>query len=71
MDKFKVTVGFVIKAKDRQVAWQKARQICEDHLRDLANVEAVSMKPIPDPDEWIAINEPIKSRPISSHNLLW
>jgi len=62
MDKFNVKVEFVIKAKDRQIAWQKARQICEDHLRDLATVTAVSTKPLPDPQEWIAINEPIRSK---------
>lgn len=63
MDKFNVKVEFVVKAKDRQVAWEKARQICFKHLRDLATVTAVSTKPLPDPQEWIAINEPIKSQP--------
>lgn len=73
MDKFNVTVEFVIKAKDRHEAWQKAREVCEKHLRDLATVTAVSTKPLPDPQEWIAINEPIKSRPteISARNLIW
>lgn len=59
MDKFLVTVEFAIKAGDRQKAWQKARQICEEHLRDLATVRAVT-QPLPDPDEWIAVNEPIR-----------
>jgi len=73
MDKYQVTVQFVIKAKDRQEAWQKARLVCENHLRDLATVTAVSTKPLPDPQEWIAINEPVKSRPveISAHHLIW
>ena len=62
MDKFNVKIEFVIKAKDRQVAWQKARQICEDHLRDLATVTAVSLNPLPNPGEWIAVNEPIRTK---------
>lgn len=62
MDKFNVKVEFAIKARDRQEAWQKARQICEDHLRDLATVTAVSINPLPDPEQWIAINEPIKTK---------
>jgi len=63
MDKFKVTIEFVVKAEDRHKAWQKAQAVCENHLRDLANVRAVT-QPLPDPEEWIAINEPIRKDPL-------
>ncbi len=61
MNKYKVTVTFVIKAGDRQKAWQESWEICRKHLRDLASVEAITTLPLPDPQEWIAINEPIKA----------
>lgn len=60
MDKFDVKVEFTIKAKDRRDAWQKARQICQEHLRDLATVTAVSTKPLLNPEDYIAVNEPIR-----------
>ncbi len=59
MDKFNVTVEFTIKAETRHIAWQKAQEVCQKHLRDLANVRSVSQA-LPDPGDWIAINEPIK-----------
>ena len=62
MCKFLVTVEFVIKAEDRHKAWQEARKVCERHLRDLASVRAVSMEPLPDPKQWISVNEPIKAQ---------
>lgn len=73
MKKWNVKVEFTIQAEDRKVAWELSREICRRHLRDLAQVMAVSTNPLPDPDEWIAINEPIKGRPveISAHQLIW
>lgn len=61
MDKFKVTVEFTIKADGRIKAWQKAEDLCRKHLRDLATVTAVT-QPLLDPQEWLAVNEPIRSR---------
>jgi len=62
MNKYQVKVEFVIKASSREEAWEEARRICQKHLRDLANVMAVSMNPLPDPQEWIAVNESIKAQ---------
>ena len=59
MNKFDATVKFVIKAETRSEAWQKAEDICRNHLRDLATVISVSQS-LPDPQNWIAINESIK-----------
>jgi len=62
MNKYQVTVEFVIKAEARDEAWQKARAYIEANLRhDLATVTAVS-QPLPNPQEWIAINEPIRKQ---------
>lgn len=62
MDKYNVHISFVLQAPDRKIAWTMARVICETKLRNLAIVNSVSTKPLPNPDEWIAINEPIKAR---------
>ena len=63
MNKYLVTVEFVIKAQDRSEAWKKSREVCRNHLRDLASVREITNLPLPDPQEWIAINEPIKATP--------
>ena len=61
MEKYLMTVEFAIKAKDRREAWEVAREVCRKHLRDLATVRSAHL--LPDPDEWIGINEPIKATP--------
>ncbi len=62
MKKWDVTVKFTIQAETRPEAWDIARGICEKKLRDLAYVQSVGVDPLPDPDDWIAVNEPIKAR---------
>ena len=63
MKKFEVTIQFVVEAPDRHIAWLYSQDVCQRHLRDLATVKAVSIDPLPNPQEWIAINEPIKTTP--------
>ena len=64
MKKWNVKIEFTIQADDRMKAWELSREICYKHLRDLATVTAVSSNPLPDPEEWIAVNEPIKAQPV-------
>ena len=63
MKKFTVIIQFVVEASERHVAWLYAQDICQKHLRDLATVHSISIDPLPDPDKWIAINEPIEATP--------
>ena len=60
MKKWDVTVKFTIQSETRKEAWDIGKRICEEKLRDLAYVHSVSMEPLPDPEEWIAVNEPIR-----------
>ena len=62
MKKFTVTIQFVVEAPERYEAWLYARGICQKHLRDLATVHSVSDE-LPNPNLWIAINEPIEATP--------
>ena len=62
MKKWDVEIRTIVQAPTREKAWDIARELCERHLRDLANVWSVSMEPLPDPDDWIAVNEPIKAK---------
>lgn len=64
MKKWNVKIEFTIQAEDRTKAWTISRELCDKNLRGLAQVMAVSSNPLPDPDEWIAINEPIKGTSI-------
>ncbi len=61
MAKFEAMIKVVIKAETRHEAWEIGAAICRKHLRDVATVWAVSQS-LPDPDDWIAINEPIKAK---------
>jgi Trm5-related predicted tRNA methylase len=56
MDKYEVNVVFVVQAPDRSAAWRISREICEEKLKGLATVHAVT-EALKDPEEWVAINE--------------
>ncbi len=58
MKKWNVEVTFTIQAETRTKAWELSREVCRKHLRDLANVESVTLHPVS--DDWIAVNEPIR-----------
>jgi len=57
MNKWKVELESIVEAETRVEAWKIARQIFEQKLDYIAQVHAVSTKPVPKPAEWIAINE--------------
>ena len=59
MAKWMVSFEAVVETKDRAGAWKSAQQLCKDKHDELMAVRAVSLKPLIDPDEWIAINNPI------------
>jgi len=59
MNKYEVHISFVVRAKTRPEAYGIVGDLINRHMRDLATVDRVSQKPLPDPEEWIAINEPI------------
>ena len=60
MQKFTVTIQFVIEAQDRHIAGTYAQDLCQKRLRDLATVAAASINPISNPDEWVVITAEIK-----------
>ena len=60
MKKWNVRVAFTIQAETRHEAWELSKDICRNHLRDLAIVESVTTNPVD--DDWIAVNEPIKAQ---------
>ncbi len=62
MKKWIVKADFVIQADTRGEAWRKAAELMERHFRGLISIRAVSLDPLSDPQEWIAINEPIKAQ---------
>lgn len=57
MAKWKVHLESVVEAKTRAEAWRVSRQIFEQTLDYIAQVQAVSLEPVLKPTEWIAINE--------------
>ena len=61
MKKWNVIIQFTIQADSRGQAWVLAESLCRTKLRDLANVERVSLDPLTEEDakQTIAINEPI------------
>ena len=63
MNKYEVHISFVVCAETRPEAYGVVGNIIHRYMRGFASVEKVSQKPLPDPEKWIAINEPIKSRP--------
>ena len=62
MKKWQVTIETTIQAEERSEAWRIAAALMEKHLRGLATVMSVSREPVADPQGWIAINEPIRSK---------
>ena len=62
MKKWTVKADFVIQADTRGETWVKASELMERHFRGLISIRAVSLEPLSDPQDWIAINEPIKAR---------
>lgn len=62
MKKWTVKAEFVIQADSRGEAWIKASEIMERHFRSLISIMAVSLNPLSDPQEWIALNEPIRAK---------
>ena len=62
MKKWRATIEVTIQAETRKEVWATGRDLIEKHLRGLATVTSVALAPVPDPDDWIAINEPIKGR---------
>jgi len=62
MKKWSVTVNFAIQAETRHDAWTAAQELCDNKLRGLATVISVGLIELRDPNEYIAVNEPIKAR---------
>ena len=62
MNKFEVHISFIIAAETRSEVYGLTGQLIHKHMRDMANVDSVSRKPISHPEDWIAINEPIKAQ---------
>ena len=62
MKKWGVDINLVIRAGTREQAWRIAEEMIEGKFRGLANVKAVALEPLPDPEHWIAVNEPIRAR---------
>lgn len=59
MKKWNVTITFTIQANTKTKAWDLAKELIDKHLRNLADVHSVDE--LPNPEGWIAINEPIMS----------
>lgn len=62
MKKWHVEIETTIQAETREQVWRIARELCEEKFRGLAQPRAVSLKPEPHPEWWIAVNEPIKAK---------
>jgi len=62
MKKWNVEIAFTIQAKTRGEAWRLSKEVVHKNLRGLANVMGISLEPLPNPNEWIAVNEPIMKR---------
>jgi len=62
LKKWETEIVFAIQAETRHEAWKIAEGIIEKHHRGLANVIRIGLLPLPDPDDTIAVNEPIKAR---------
>jgi len=62
MKKWRATIEVTIQAETRKEVWATGRDLIEKHLRGLATLTSVALDPVPDPDNWIAINEPIKEQ---------
>ena len=62
MKKWRATIEVTIQAETRKEVWATGRDLIEKHLRGLATLTGVTLDPVPDPDDWIAINEPIKEQ---------
>ena len=60
MKKWQVTIECTIQAETREEVWEIGRELIDKHLRGLASVASVELGPIPNPEQWIAVNEPIK-----------
>lgn len=59
MPKWDVTMGVIIEADTRPEAWRLAQQLFGGLARiaDLVIIQQVSMEPVDDPDDWIAVNQ--------------
>ena len=62
MKKWKVELDFIIHAETRSDAYKAVGEIVHRHLRDMASIKSIGRNPVPDPDKWIAVNEPIEIR---------
>jgi len=62
MKKWTVKAEFIIQTDTRGEAWTKATEMMEKHFRGLIAIRAISLKPLTDPDDWIALNEPIRGK---------
>ena len=62
MKKYEVTIQFVWQAEDRKAVWREVRDYINLKLRDLATLQSIDQNPLPDPEEWIALNEPIRGK---------
>lgn len=56
MKKWLVEVEIVVAAPTRKKAWDVSRAFVEEHI-PTATVLSVDMEPLPNPEEWKAVNE--------------
>ncbi len=62
MKKWTVRAEFTIQAENRRDAWAEAREWVERHARGLIDLTSIPYDPLSDPEQWIALNEPIKAQ---------
>jgi len=49
-------------AKNRHDTWREVEEYIDSKMRGLATVTGVSINPAEDPEEWMALNEPIQGK---------
>ena len=57
-----VQASFVIQAETRYEAFHEARKFTDKNCRSLVATHSIPQDPLPDPKNWIAVNEPIKAQ---------
>ena len=62
MKKYEVTIQFMWQAKNRHDTWREVEEYIDSKMRGLATVTGVSINPAEDPEEWMALNEPIQGK---------
>lgn len=66
MKKWNVKISFIIQADTRQEAYKITGYIIDKHLRDMASIDSIGCNPVSDPEQWIAVNQPIFGKTITT-----